>query len=612
MVNVSDNFFIQGRQTIKKQKAVEVVEAVGQSRLELLPSDCLERVATFLDTLSAVKLLRTSKTINSNLRSCTHFWKHLCKIERFDKFGALKKEEVNLEDGRLSWSGEKFHDISEDSGATVWQKVFQRGMKMRRNVVGGRYELWRLFMTDQSSQPVTRMSRETNVEDLRAAHLASPFTEERRRVRVNRYWNEEFLIVIQHNINHSFNDIFVWKWSECQNPQFLYSHDLLPQYPTGLFPTSFFLWKSFLVLMPETSYIRDRKMFTSMIRVHDLTDNFRLVGQFDFSEDERTRRQLVINEPAHLHRLQDKALALCRTPDLAFYIFSLPDCQLLQTLPVTPSLNSYDLDQRFLMKDNTVMFMFHDKQFFNHLFDQNNAARQDKFGKLLQVNFDDYLKSRGEIKMSIDDKFDCNDDYIEKIFMLNLTTMACIMSSGKIVVKEVVRQDRSGITSKDCLVIPSIEPLQEDYDEELDEEMDTDGPSICCSSTGDIIVALRHFISGRKIHAYNRQGGLLYEICLDAELYSLEPRPGYLSIDLDGNFLVAADQNKICLWNSATGEYYRTISLPKHYNAVEDKKESEDKFCWKGHTDFAFTEDGIIVIHSQRNFPVAADVLLFW
>ncbi len=37
-----------------------------------------------------------------------------------------------------------------------------------------------------------------------------------------------------------------------------------------------------------------------------------------------------------------------------------------------------------------------------------------------------------------------------------------------------------------------------------------------------------------------------------------------------------------------------------------------DRYCWKGHTDFAFAEDGIIIIHSQRNFPVAADVMLFW
>merc|ERR1711874_782718 len=103
-----------------------------------------------------------------------------------------------------------------------------------------------------------------------------------------------------------------------------------------------------------------------------------------------------------------------------------------------------------------------------------------------------------------------------------------------------------------------------------------------------------HFVSGRKIHAYNSEGDQLY------------------SIDMDGNFVCAADQDKVVVWNSKTGEYINTIGIPKHYNVKEDPEELRDKFCWKGHTDFAFAEDGIIVIHSQRNFPVAADVLLFW
>ena len=53
--------------------------------------------------------------------------------------------------------------------------------------------------------------------------------------------------------------------------------------------------------------------------------------------------------------------------------------------------------------------------------------------------------------------------------------MACIMSSGKIVLKEVMKEGGRGpaITTKDILVIPCLEPLQEDYDEELDEEVPT-------------------------------------------------------------------------------------------------------------------------------------------
>ena len=95
-------------------------------------------------------------------------------------------------------------------------------------------------------------------------------------------------------------------------------------------------------------------------------------------------------------------------------------------------------------------------------------------------------------------------------------------------------------------------------------------------------------------------------------MYELESRPGFLSVDLDGNFLVAADQSKVVIFNSKSGAYVRTIVLPPQYNTQADAEEDADRFCWKGHTDFAFSEDGIIVIHSQRNFPIAADVLLFW
>ena len=85
-----------------------------------------------------------------------------------------------------------------------------------------------------------------------------------------------------------------------------------------------------------------------------------------------------------------------------------------------------------------------------------------------------------------------------------------------------------------------------------------------------------------------------------------------LNFVMAGKFLVAADQSKVVIFNSETGAYVRTLELPPHYNTQEDSEEDADRFCWKGHTDFAFSEDGIIVIHSQRNFPIAADVLLFW
>ena len=122
-------------------------------------------------------------------------------------------------------------------------------------------------------------------------------------------------MAIQHNISHSFNDIFVWRWSECQAPSFLYSFDLSSLYPTGLFPTSFFLWKHYFVLMPENGHLKQKKqLLRSMIRVHDLEDDFKLVGSYDFPEDgpRRQAMQALSGEAAHCHKVEDKAVVLCR------------------------------------------------------------------------------------------------------------------------------------------------------------------------------------------------------------------------------------------------------------------------------------------------------------
>ena len=61
-------------------------------------------------------------------------------------------------------------------------------------------------------------------------------------------------------------------------------------YPQGLFPTAFFLWKHYLVLMPDTGYVREDMILSSMIRVHNLKDNMKLVGSFDFPADSNQRR----------------------------------------------------------------------------------------------------------------------------------------------------------------------------------------------------------------------------------------------------------------------------------------------------------------------------------
>ncbi len=70
---------------------------------------------------------------------------------------------------------------------------------MRRNIYLGRYELWRLFLTGNDHLPVKKMSRDTSFRELRSGHRRSPFVSNERRVRIHRYWNEDYLVAIQHS-----------------------------------------------------------------------------------------------------------------------------------------------------------------------------------------------------------------------------------------------------------------------------------------------------------------------------------------------------------------------------------------------------------------------------
>ena len=58
--------------------------------------------------------------------------------------------------------------------------------------------------------------------------------------------------------------------------------------------------------------------------------------------------------------------------------------------------------------------------------------------------------------------------------------------------------------------------------------------------------------------------------------------PGYVSVDMDGNFVCAADLDKIVVWNSKNGELIKVIPIVPHYNSREDPLEAQDRYCWKG------------------------------
>ena len=208
-------------------------------------------------------------------------------------------------------------------------------------------------------------------------------------------------------------------------------------------------------------------------------------------------------------------MALCRTPEQTVLIFSLPDCKLVHLTKlndlgsVERPLEEDDLDQRFLMRNNTMMFMFHHPQFFldedHHVImqpNQNPANITRRYGRLVFLDFTKFLstanksgKSQGIISpdktvhqprssndslisMSVDSHFDSNEDYIEKISVISKERMVCVLSSGKILLRDMIKTDPHNPASCshfDKLSIPCPAGLKlpfEDSDDSIWDEND--------------------------------------------------------------------------------------------------------------------------------------------
>ena len=90
-----------------------------------------------------------------------------------------------------------------------------------------------------------------------------------------------------------------------------------------------------------------------------------------------------------------------------------------------------------------------------------------RYGKLVVVDFSKYVENEGSVQIRMDDKFDSNKDFIEKISVISKTKMVCVHMTGRIVIKEMLDTSDSTLTCIDILDIPCPGQLKEDlFDDE--------------------------------------------------------------------------------------------------------------------------------------------------
>ena len=189
---------------------------------------------------------------------------------------------------------------------------------------------------------------------------------------------------------------------------------------------------------------------------------------------------------------------------LNLFIFSIPDCKLEKSFKIEDN-SYYHLDLKFCMiKDNTMSFLF---------------SRKMSHSQLIHLDFNDFIQKKEDIKLREYKKFSQAGDPIEEICLNSKTQMTAILRSGAIVLKDLN-------SSKNKYIGAPTEPLQR--------TMPCDNSSLSCGPRGDLIIAKRHFVSGRKIHAYNKKGVMLYEIPMDDLKNELGLMPRDISVDLKG------------------------------------------------------------------------------
>lgn len=563
--------------------------------LEDLPPDILEIIGCLLDYRSAVALLTLNKNLRFKLLCCGQFWKHLCKLQELDEYFSILTDESAESGSRLCYNARSLHTYDVTNDSPLWRRIYLRGMEMRRNVCAGKFQLWRLYATDEEHCPVIEYSFNTSDRELRLKHRKSSKYDQRRRTRGDRFWTSEYFLSIQGVGTARFFDIFVWSWHNGRNPQFMFSVDLFKIYPGGL--TQFSVWKHYFVTLLTPAQVDDSGV---LLRVYDIKERFSLLSEYSLPLGvQRWDSEIP------LCIVEDKVVVLTSTQlteesRLTLFIFSLPHLVLMYKgyLPdLDFVLTEHSLEAQVLIKNSVVQYYLGVTGFL---------GEYQTEGSLLHVDLSNFT-STGEPVFRICNGFEKSSGFNESMQLVEENLLLCSNYQGWIILKELLLKENK-IETIDKLVIQTIPSL------EVNSSLHSDFLKVLFNSTCQLYLAFRHFKPphGRQIHAYNPDGKLVYTIKVDDPVYDLATTKGFVQIEEYKNFIVLSDLHKILIFKMKTGELVTTVQIPKHYGYREDVRETQDEMCWKGHTDLSFTEDAIILVHSHWNFPVAADVLLFW
>jgi len=529
-----------------------------------LPQDVILLVVDLLDLDSSLAFLRSCKWFHSMLMPCDSFWKMLCFKTEFANYSCL---EGDPQTKQIGWAGTSMHLDwrREDASLGVWRKTWKRGIKMRRNVVAGNFQGWRLF--SNSECPVTELSPSLDMNRVKQRLADFPKLSVNDDLKID--WDEKHLVLF-HFFRGEGESCTIRLWDIEDEPRFLYQVDKGIECITDKVSVH----NGHVVMVPSWPLKAQ-----AMVMTLDINNQMAETGKYLFS-DNSSQAALDDNwEHTQLRVVRSQALVVCRAPGWQVVITSLPNCTPLTQIALDQVSALYECQQIRSYK-STAVVLFTEKK-AEQVCNLVTMDIQEKESKVRS-----YYSAQNVTDVALYTE-------PEEIYLMK--------KNGNVVLYDATAKRETVKISNSSA--PGAALLHDNSDYQLF----VNGKEQIC-----VMQSAPEAPSGRHINVYTYSGTWLYRINLDLYKYGLS-RDESVCIYTNAAFLAAADSKRFVLFNVKDGNFVGVIQIPNHLERNKGKDEKDCMFEQTGLGLFIFDENKLIAVHDyERSFPAVLDIYKFW
>jgi len=558
---------------LRRRKAlVKNIEGSGVSGLigqkltiYSLPQEIVLIVVEMLDMESALAFLRCCKWFNSMLSPSDSFWKMLCIKTEFANYSCLETQPASRQTG---WAGLELHNTGVRDRTCVgqWRRTWQRGIKMRRNVVAGNFQGWRLF--SNSECPVAELSPALDMNKVK--HNLGEFPKLSVNDDLKIDWDDKHLVLF-HFFRGEGESCTIRLWDIEDEPKFLYEVDKGIECITDKVSVH----NGHVVMVPSWPLEAQ-----AIVMTLDINNNMSESGKYLFS-DSASQTALDDNwEHTQLRVVRCQALVVCRAPAWQVVITSLPSCTPLTQIPLDQVSSLYECQQIRSYKSTAVI-----------LFTEKKA---EQVCTLVTMDISGNSMSKVRSYYSANNVTDVAlYTEPEEIYLMK--------KNGTVVLYDATAKTETVKIDIEKTKDPPVAGDTSDY------QLFVNGKEQIC-----VMQSAPEAPSGRHINVYTYGGKHMYKINLDLYQYGLS-RDESVCIYTNAAFLAAADSKRFVLFNVKNGNFVGVMMIPNHLERSKGKDEKDCMFEQTGLGLFIFDENKLIAVHDyERSFPAVLDIYKFW